>query len=81
MKNMERTILFIVKNYNKNVFEDSFQFALGACLASAVFFFSLAFGARIFSPLMSSRKAWQILDIVIAFVMFLIAYSMFSESF
>ncbi len=62
-------------------FEDSFQFALGACLASAVFFFSLAFGARIFSPLMSSRKAWQILDIVIAFVMFLIAYSMFSESF
>ena len=62
-------------------FEDSFQFALGACLASAVFFFSLAFGARIFSPLMSSRKAWQILDIVIAFVMFLIAFSMFSESF
>ena len=27
MRNMERTILFIVKNYNKNVFEDSFLFS------------------------------------------------------
>ena len=44
-------------------FEDNIQFGLGACLASVIFFFSLAFGARVLSPLMSSKKAWQILDI------------------
>lgn len=61
-------------------FEEKFEFFLGACLASFVFFFSLAFGARILSPVMKSRRAWQLLDISIAFIMFAIAYSMFSEA-
>ena len=61
-------------------FEDTVQFGMGACLASILFFFSLAFGARILSPLMSSKKAWQILDVIIALVMFTLAYSMFLES-
>ena len=62
-------------------FEDNIQFGLGACLASVIFFFSLAFGARALSPLMSSKKAWQILDVIIALVMFILSYSMFSEAF
>ena len=62
-------------------FEDPLDFGLGACLASILFFFSLAFGARILSPLMSSKKAWQILDVMIDLVMFILAYSMFLESF
>ena len=61
-------------------FEDTVQFGMGACFASILFFFSLAFGARILSPLMSSKKAWQILDVIIALVMFTLAYSMFLES-
>ena len=61
-------------------FEDTVQFGMGACLASILFFFSLAFGARILSPLMRSKKAWQILDVIIALVMFTLAYSMFLES-
>ena len=62
-------------------FEDSLQFGLGACLASFIFFFSLAYGARLLSPLMSSKKAWQILDLVIASIMFVLAFSMFQEVF
>ena len=62
-------------------YEDNLFFCAGAGLASALFFFSLGFGARILSPLMSSRKAWQVLDAIIAIIMFIIAYSMFSESF
>ena len=62
-------------------FENSLDFALGACLASFIFFFSLAFGARLLSPLMSSKKAWQILDLVIASIMFILAFSMFQEIF
>ena len=61
-------------------FEDKVQFGMGACLASVIFFFALAFGARVLSPLMSSRKAWQALDATIALVMFTLAYSMFSET-
>ena len=62
-------------------FEDSLDFGLGACLASFIFFFSLAYGARLLSPLMSSKKAWQILDLFIASIMFTLAYSMLQEVF
>ena len=62
-------------------FDNTLQFGAGACLASVIFFSSLAFGARILSPLVSSRKAWQTLDAIIAIVMFVLAYSMFSEAF
>ena len=62
-------------------FDNNVQFSAGASLASVIFFFSLAFGARILSPLMTSRKAWQTLDVMIAFVMFTLSYSMFLESF
>ncbi len=62
-------------------FENTLYFGLGACIASFIFFFSLAFGARLLSPLMSSKKAWQILDLVIASIMFILAFSMFQEIF
>ena len=62
-------------------YEDNLFFCAGAGFASLLFFFSLGFGARILSPLMGSRKAWQVLDAIIAIIMFVIAYSMFSESF
>ena len=49
-------------------FENTLDFGLGACLASFIFFFSLACGARLLSPLMSSKKAWQILDLVLSLI-------------
>jgi L-lysine exporter family protein LysE/ArgO len=48
-------------------------FAFGASLASFVFFFSLAYGAKIISPIMKRPSSWRILDFFIALIMFTIA--------
>ena len=49
-------------------------YALGASLASFVFFFSLAYGAKFLSPIMQRPIAWKLLDSFIAFVMFTLAF-------
>ena len=48
-------------------------YVLGASLASFVFFFSLAYGAKLLSPIMQKPVAWRFLDSLIAFVMFTLA--------
>ena len=53
-----------------------FAFAIGAALASFVFFFSLAYGAKFLSPIMQRPIAWRVLDSFIAFVMFSLAIKM-----
>ena len=50
-----------------------YAFATGASVGSLLFFFSLGYGARILSPLMSSILAWRILDILIGITMLTIA--------
>tara|TARA_B110000967_G_scaffold180087_1_gene196085 strand:- start:1236 stop:1853 length:618 start_codon:yes stop_codon:yes gene_type:complete len=54
-------------------------FAFGACLASFIFFFSLAYGAKLLSPLMQRPFAWKILDTLIAFIMFTISFKLASS--
>jgi L-lysine exporter family protein LysE/ArgO len=51
-------------------------FAAGAMLASVVWFFSLAYGARLLGRVLASPRAWRILDGVIAVVMLAIAVSL-----
>ena len=51
-------------------------FTLGACLASFVFFFSLAYGARLLMPLMHKPFSWKILDSLVALIMFSIAFKL-----
>ena len=51
-------------------------YAIGASIASFVFFFSLAYGAKFLSPIMQKPIAWRILDSFIAFVMFSLAIKM-----
>ena len=48
-------------------------YVLGASLASFVFFFGLAYGAKFLSPIMQRAIAWRLLDTFIAFVMFTLA--------
>jgi L-lysine exporter family protein LysE/ArgO len=48
-------------------------FAAGTCLASALWFTGLGFGARLFAPLLGRPRAWQVLDLLIAATMLLIA--------
>ena len=51
-------------------------YALGAALASFVFFFTLAYGAKFLSPIMQRSIAWRVLDSFIAFIMFILAIKM-----
>ncbi len=53
--------------------EGRWAFAAGAVLASLVWFFGLALGARFLSPWLSTPRAWRVLDGVIAVVMIALA--------
>ena len=53
-------------------------FTLGAILASFVFFFSLAYGAKLLLPIMQRPFSWRILDSLIALIMFIIAFKLAS---
>ena len=48
-------------------------YALGAILASFVFFFGLGYGARLLAPLFARPRTWPVLDACIALVMWGIA--------
>ena len=51
-------------------------YVLGASIASFVFFFSLAYGAKFLSPIMLKPLSWRLLDSFISFVMFSLAIKM-----
>ncbi|WP_307854275.1 LysE/ArgO family amino acid transporter [Nocardioides palaemonis] len=48
-------------------------FALGACVASLLWFAGLAYGARLAAPRLASARAWQVLDVLVGLVMLAIA--------
>lgn len=52
-------------------------FALGAMLASAIWFASLGLGARYLTPVFARPNAWRILDGIIALIMWSLAVSLF----
>ncbi|GAA1825509.1 LysE/ArgO family amino acid transporter [Agromyces salentinus] len=49
--------------------DDRWAFAVGAGLASIVWFFALAYGSRLLGGVLGSPRAWRVLDGVIAVVM------------
>lgn len=51
-------------------------FIAGASLASLLWFVGLGYGARFLAPVFAKPRAWQILDVVIALVMWAIAISL-----
>jgi L-lysine exporter family protein LysE/ArgO len=59
--------------------EKKLAFALGASLASFIFFFSLAYGAKLFAPIMTRPNSWRILNWFIGFVMLIIALNLAIE--
>ncbi len=48
-------------------------FAAGAAAASLAWFTGLGYGARLLSPLLATRRAWQVLDVLIGLTMLVIA--------
>jgi len=60
--------------------DNRWWFALGAALASVVWFSALGFGARMLRPLFRSPVAWRVLDVLIALTMFVIAVTLAVEA-
>jgi L-lysine exporter family protein LysE/ArgO len=60
---------------------DRVFFGVGAALASAVWFYSLGFGARWLSPLFARPLAWRALDLAIAAIMAAIGASLIAQAF
>ena len=63
----------ISQQYHGN---DRLYFASGACIASLVWFFSIAYGAKLLAPILQKPKYWRFMDILIATIMFLIAFNL-----
>ena len=58
---------------------EKFLFGAGASLSSFIFFFSLAYGAKLIVPYMKNTSSWRILDFVIAIIMFVISFNLLGQ--
>ena len=67
------TVLLLGSIANTHGADGRWWFALGAGLASLLWFSALGFGARLLSPLLALPRAWQVLDILIGLTMLSIA--------
>jgi L-lysine exporter family protein LysE/ArgO len=55
-------------------------FLLGSCLASALWFAALGFGARLLTPLFARPAAWRVLDLLVAAMMWAVAWPLAAQS-
>ena len=72
------TVLFLGSLGNSHG-ELRWFFALGAILASWIWFFALGFGARGLRPLFAKAWTWRVLDAAIALIMFVLAIKLVLE--
>lgn len=56
--------------------DEQFYFAIGAIVASFIWFFSLSYGSQFLAPFLRSSLSWKIIDTCIAFIMWTIAVSL-----
>jgi L-lysine exporter family protein LysE/ArgO len=52
---------------------DRWWFALGAAVASILWFTTLGYGARLLRPVFAKPAAWRVLDALVALVMLVLA--------
>ncbi len=52
------------------------MFLWGSCLGSAIWFTGLGFGARLLTPLFARPAAWRVLDVLVAGMMWYVAYDL-----
>jgi L-lysine exporter family protein LysE/ArgO len=67
------TVVLVGSIANAHGAQGRWWFAVGACLASLLWFTGLGFGARMAGGLLATPRAWQVLDLAIAATMLLIA--------
>ena len=52
---------------------EKWAFGIAAAFSSFTFFFGLGYGARLLAPVMTTARTWQVLDLIIGGVMWMIA--------
>jgi L-lysine exporter family protein LysE/ArgO len=67
------TVLLLGSIANTHGPEGRWWFAIGAGVASTLWFTGLGFGARLLAPVLARPRAWQVLDLLIAATMLVIA--------
>jgi L-lysine exporter family protein LysE/ArgO len=67
------TVILLGSVANSRPEVERVPFALGACLASFIWFFGLGFGARSLAGPLSRPTVWRLIDSVIAVIMFVLA--------
>jgi L-lysine exporter family protein LysE/ArgO len=67
------TVLLLGSIANAHGPSGRWWFAVGACVGSTIWFAGLGFGARLLAPLLARPRAWQVLDLLIAATMLVIA--------
>tara|TARA_Y100001970_G_scaffold269120_1_gene361202 strand:+ start:210 stop:833 length:624 start_codon:yes stop_codon:yes gene_type:complete len=58
---------------------EKYMFGVGSSIASIIFFFSLAYGAKLIVPVMENSSSWRILDFSIGVIMLIIAFNLILE--
>ncbi|MDP8163143.1 LysE/ArgO family amino acid transporter [Pasteurella skyensis] len=58
-------------------FSQKIYFLIGALFASLMWFVGLGYGGKKLAPLFAKAYMWKILDVIVAMVMFFIAYQLF----
>ena len=58
---------------------EKYMFGMGSSIASIIFFFSLAYGAKLIVPVMENSSSWRILDFFIGVIMSIIAFHLILE--
>lgn len=53
---------------------NQYEYAVGALIASFMWFLALGFGARLLTPLFAKAKTWVVLEVLIGLLMWGIAY-------
>ena len=74
------TVVLVGGLSSRHAPEAAVAFGVGAAIASVVWFFGLAYGARVMAPLFAKPKAWRVLDLGIALVMAALAARLVVEA-
>lgn len=70
------TVILLGSIASQHPAEEQFYFALGAIVASFIWFFSISYGSRFFAPFLCHSVSWKIIDFFIALIMWGIALSL-----
>lgn len=70
------TVLLLGSFSAKYLGQERIAFGVGAVTASFAWFFGLGYGARLLAPVFARPLAWQVLDVLIGGVMWLLAVSL-----